>query len=156
MIIGRVAKQEGPFWSAEAELLGAFTHGESRKEAFEVLAELIESMVDRPGFKVTIGAYPAGGEGAVLVSSTEPGLLAAQVLKYQREVHQLTLAEVAKRLGAASLTSYAAYEQGKREPSLGKMSELLAVVAPELALTIGPRTTAAAVRPSRGAKKNAG
>ena len=41
MIIGRVAKQEGTLWSADADVLGAFTHGDSKKEALEVLAELI-------------------------------------------------------------------------------------------------------------------
>lgn len=151
MIIGRVAKQEGAFWSADAEAIGVFTHGDSKTEAFEILAELIESIVERPRFEVTILDYPAGGDGAVLITANEPAFLAALVLKHQREVHQLTLADVAKRLGASSLNSYAAYEQGKREPSLSKMSELLAAVAPELALTIGPRTAAVAARRSKKA-----
>jgi transcriptional regulator with XRE-family HTH domain len=106
---------------------------------------------------VVIVDYPAGGDGAVLITANDPAALAARVLKYQREVHQLTLADVAKKLGASSLNSYAAYEQGKREPSLSKMAELLSVVAPEMALTIGPRTPAVAKqRPVRAAKKTAG
>ena len=53
----------------------------------------------------------------------------------------MTLADVARKLGAKSLNAYAAYEHGKREPTLGKFRELLAVVAPELVLTVGPRST---------------
>ncbi len=57
-------------------------------------------------------------------------------------MHKLSLADVAKKMGASSLNAYAAYEQGKREPSLSKLRELLAAVAPEMVLTVGPRTTA--------------
>ncbi len=75
---------------------------------------------------------------SVLVSANRPALLAAQVLRHQREIHGLTLADVAKKLGASSVNSYAAYEQGRREPSLSKYRELLAIVAPEMELTVTP------------------
>lgn len=138
MLIGVITRQ-GALWSADIDAIGAYTQGTSRKDAFSMLAELVELMVEQPGFKVSIDDYPAGGPGAVIVTANEPALLAAQVLKYQRETHKLTLADVAKKLGVSSISSYAAYEQGKREPSLSKFAELLAVVAPEMALTVGPK-----------------
>ena len=88
---------------------------------------------------MTEGASLGSDVIAVHVAGSEPGLLAAEVLKYQREVHGLTLAEVAKKLGSSSANAYAAYEQGKREPSLSKYVELLRPVAPEAELVVGTR-----------------
>jgi len=140
MLIGRIAKQDGSLWSAEVEAIGAFTQGTSRKDAASMLAEVIELMVGRPGFKVTTTEIGEdNGAIVVLVDATEPSRLAAQVLKYQREVHGLSLAAVAKLLGASSRNAYASYEQGRTEPTLGKFRELLMAVAPDMALTIGPR-----------------
>lgn len=139
MLIGRIAKEEGPFWSAHAELVGAFTHGNSRREAVAVLAELIEAIVARPGFKVTIRDYARGGDGAVMIDANEPALLAAQVLKHQRELSGLSLAQVARRLGARSRNAYARYEQGTSVPTIDKLVELLAVVAPGIGLVLAQR-----------------
>jgi len=44
--------------------------------------------------------------------------------KYQRWKNKLSLADVAKALHASSRNAYASYEQGKREPSLGKLLSL--------------------------------
>jgi predicted transcriptional regulator len=140
MLIGRIAKEEGSLWSAEVAAIGAFTQGTSRKDAASMLAEVIELMIDRPGFKVTVTEIGEDRGGiAVLIDATEPSGLAAQVLKYQREVHGLSLADVAKLLGTSSRNAYASYEQGRTEPTLGKFRELLMAVAPDMALTVGPR-----------------
>lgn len=144
MLTGQIFR-EGPGWSAHCVILGAFTQGKSRKEATANLAEAIELKVGERDFKVTIKEIRGGGssdEHVVFVEASDPGLLAAEVLKYQREVHQLSLADVAKKLGAASVNAYAAYEQGKREPSLSKFLQLLHAVAPEVALVVGPRDAA--------------
>jgi DNA-binding XRE family transcriptional regulator len=144
MLIGTIAKQEGPWWSADCDIVGAFTQGRSRKEAAAMLAEVVELKVNRPGFKVTVTEVGPSGEQSfrVAIDASEPALLAAEVLKYQREMHNLSLADVAKALGVSSRNAYARYEQGKSEPSLSKFRELLAVVAPEMALTVGPRSGA--------------
>ena len=92
------------------------------------------------------------GRIAVLVDATEPSLLAAQVLKYQREVHGLSLADVAKMLGSSSRNAYASYEQGRTEPTLGKFRELLMAVAPDMALIVGPRIGPRAARPTKKQK----
>lgn len=148
MLLGRVAKQKGPFWSADIESIGAHTQGTSRADAIDMLASLVRLQVGHDGFEVTITEVGTDDDGATIVriESDKPALLAAQVLRHQREIHQLTLADVAKRLGVSSRNSYAAYEQGKREPSLSKYLELLAVVAPELTLTVDLRVVGKPMR----------
>ncbi len=144
MLIGRIAKERGRWWSAECEIIGAFTQGKSRKDACAMLADCIETKVNRAGFKTTVSELGPEGRDAfsVFIDADEPALLAAEVLKYQRSKHRMSLADVAEQLGASSRNAYASYEQGRTEPSLSKFRQLLAVVAPDLALTVGPRQTA--------------
>jgi DNA-binding XRE family transcriptional regulator len=140
MIIGRIVKQEGPHWSADADAIGVFTHGTSRAEACAMLKDAIEGLVERPGFEVTVTEAGFDDQAyRVHIGANQPSLLAAHVLKYQREVHGLSLADVAKKLGVTSRNAYARYEQGTAEPSISKYLELLAVVAPEMALIVESR-----------------
>lgn len=142
MLVGRIRKEEGPFWSADVDAIGAYTQGDSRKDAAAMLVDLVQTMVGRPGFKATVSEIgPVEDERqafAVHVTGTESALLAALVLRYQREIHKMSLADVATALGAKSRNAYAAYEQGRTEPTLSKYLELLKVVAPEMTLTVGP------------------
>lgn len=144
MLIGRVAKEVGPWWSAECEIVGAFTQGRSRKDACAMLADCIETKVNRAGFKVTVTELAADGNGgySVFIDAEPLTLLTAEVLKYQREKHRLSLADVAKKLGASSRNAYASYEKGRTEPSISKFRQLLAVVAPDMAMIVAPRMTA--------------
>ncbi len=152
MLTGRIAKAEGVWWLAECTALGAYTQGRSRKAAAEMLADCIETKINRKGYKVTVSETGSLGEQefAVLVDAKEPAHLIAEVLKYQREMHKLTQNEVVSRLGFKNQNAYAAYERGEREPSLSKLRELLAVVAPELVLSVGPRAAVAA--PAKAAR----
>jgi hypothetical protein len=144
MLVGRM-QRDGSLWTVEVESIGAWTQGRSRKDAVEMLADLIETMIEtelkRSGIKATVTVLGDDGSSAyrLLVEASEPTLLGALVLKYQRTVRGLTLAEVAAKLGTAHHNAYASYEQGKREPSIGKFGELLAAIAPEMALTVAPR-----------------
>ncbi len=73
MLIGRIAKQEGSLWSAEVSAIGAFTQGTSRTDAASMLAEVIELMIGRSGFKVTVTEVGEdNGAIVVLVDATEP------------------------------------------------------------------------------------
>ncbi|HEY1555272.1 MAG TPA: helix-turn-helix transcriptional regulator [Kofleriaceae bacterium] len=146
MLNGRIEKQEGPFWSAEVAVIGAYTQGNSRKDAAAMLADLVEMKVDHQGFKATViesGPLASNGTAfAVIVTGSDPALLAAQVLRYQREVNRLSLADVAKALGASSRNAYAVYEQGRSEPSVSKYLELLHAVAPDMAMVVEPSDAA--------------
>ena len=149
MLIGRLSKKTGTSWAAEAPVAGVYTQGRSRRDAAAMLADAFESLINRPGFKVTV--IDEGRGDQVLIEANEPAALAAYVLKYQREAHGLSLAQVAKVLGASSRNAYARYEQGESVPTLDKFAELLRAVAPEVTLIIGTRKPATAA-PRRRAK----
>lgn len=154
MLIGHIEKR-GRWWVAECEAIGGFTQGQTRVEAITNLAEVVELRVSKPGFTVKISDFRNLGRNriSVLLDSSEPAWLVAAVLKYQRARHHLTLADVAKLLGAASRNAYASYEHGARAPTLDKLRELLGVVAPEMTLIISTRS---ARRPSaRKPRRNA-
>jgi hypothetical protein len=106
------------------------------------LAEVIELRVAKPGFEVNVSELEKRSRSSfsVLLEPTEPAWLAAAVLRYQRARHRLSLADVAKSLRSASRNAYASYEQGAREPTLGKFHELLGAVAPEMTLILGLRS----------------
>ena len=64
---GRVY-QDRKFWLAEAPILDAMTQGHTRKDALVMVADLLETLANRPGFQVQVHA----GQGeAFEVSSTD-------------------------------------------------------------------------------------
>jgi DNA-binding XRE family transcriptional regulator len=123
---GRIWK-DGKFWLAEVPMLDAMTQGYSAREALRMIADLVETMADRKGLKIAV--FP-GPRGVSEIDSEDAATLVAVMLRRQREKHGVSLAEVARRLGARSKTAYARYEQGRSVPTVGKLFELLAAVAP--------------------------
>lgn len=148
MITARIAKEEGIWWSAHCDIAGVFTQGRSKRDGMAMLADAFESLVNRPGFKVTVTVL--GGDGSVLVEANDPAPLLAIVLRYQREMHGLSLADVARKLGASSRNAYARYEQGTTVPRLDTLLQMLQAVAPRMALAFVERSPAS---PSSGVKK---
>lgn len=125
-LTGHIHK-DGRFWLAEVPMLDAMTQGHSRAEAFRMIGDLVETMGDKKGFRVAV--FP-GGHGAFEIGSDDAATLVAVMLRRQREKHGVSLAEVARRLGSRSKTSYARYEQGRSVPTVEKLFELLGAVAP--------------------------
>ena len=125
-LYGRVYK-DGKFWLAEVPILDAMTQGHTRKDAFAMVKDLLETLFNRPGFIVTV--HP-GKHGEFEVSSNDPRGLVSLLLRRQREKSGLSLSEAAERLGAKSRNAYARYEQGISMPSLEKLTELYQAVAP--------------------------
>ena len=119
--------KDGKFWLAEVPLLDAMTQGHTRKEAFSMAKDLLESLVNRPDFSVII--HP-GKNGDFEVSSNDPRGLISLFLRRQRERSGLSLSEAAERLGAKSRNAYARYERGTSMPSIEKLAELYQAVAP--------------------------
>lgn len=125
---GRVWKDKGNrFWLIEIPLLDVMTQGTSRENALRMLADAIEGLVDRKGFKVNVRIAT---RAEITVGANQEGLLIALMLKRQREAHQLTLMEVARRLKSKSPNAYARYEQGKSVPSVEKLNELMKAIDP--------------------------
>jgi hypothetical protein len=115
----------GRYWAVEVPILGVATQGRSKADAFAMIADAMESLVNRPGFSVEV--FP--GEGAYFeVGSADPAALTALLLRRERLKSGLTLADVAARLGVRSLNAYARYEQGRAAPTVPKLSQLLSAV----------------------------
>lgn len=121
------AFRSGSWWAIEVPILGVFTQGKTRKEAYEMIADAIQELVHRKGFRVRV--HP-GHSGNFEVSSADPAALTALLLRRLRARAGLTLAEVAARLDAKSLNAWARYEQGRAVPTVAKLTELFAAVAP--------------------------
>ena len=123
---GKVFK-EGRFWAIEVPILGITTQGQSKKEAFEMIAEAIELLVNKPSFKIDVFS----GRGDYFeIGSVDQGILIAFLLRRQRVKCGLSLSDVSKLLGAKSQNTYARYEQGKSVPTVSKFNQLLTVVSP--------------------------
>jgi DNA-binding transcriptional regulator YiaG len=124
-LAGRLFKV-GRYWAVEVPMLGVVTQGRTRKEAFEMIADAIEALANKRAFRVEV--FPGDGE-YFEVGSRHAAALTALVLRRLRVRQGLTLSEVATRLGAKSLNSYARYEQGRAVPSIERLDQLLAAVS---------------------------
>jgi transcriptional regulator with XRE-family HTH domain len=130
MLIGTIAKH-GSWWAADIEAAGIHTQGKTKAEAHAMLVDAVRELADRPGLRVTVTALDVG---RVLVEASEPAVLAQLVLRYQRSVNRMSLADVATKLKAKSRNAYARIEQGGAVPRVDTLVELLGVVAPGIAL----------------------
>lgn len=124
---GRI-ERDGRFWLVEIPAFDALTQGRTKREAYAMAKDLLETMADTPGFEVRV--YP-GGKKTFEIGANQLRVLLALLLRRQRERQGLTLADVAKRLGQRSRNAYARYEQGKAMPTVEKLEELLKAVAPD-------------------------
>lgn len=148
---GRIIKSGG-FWAVDVPLLDVATQGRTRAEAFLMIADAVEMLVRRKGFRLRI--FPGRG-GNFEIGSADEGALIALVLKRIRAKAGLSLAEAASRLGSQSPNSYARYEQGRSAPSVRKLSQLYAAVErnKDLVLT---ESRAAVKKPASVRRKNMG
>lgn len=121
---GRVFKV-GRYWAVEVPILDVVSQGRSKKDALEMIADAIETLVNRAGFKVDV--FAGVGEHFE-IGSEDQATLTALLLRRARQRAGLSLAQVAERLGSTSLNSYARYEQGRTMPTVQKLSQLFAAV----------------------------
>jgi len=121
---GRVFKS-GKFWVIEVPILDIATQGRTKKEAYEMIADAVECLVNRKGFKVRV--FRAEGEGFE-IGASDQAVLTALLLRRKRLKSGLSLEEVAARLGSKSPNSYARYEQGRSVPSVQKLTQLFSAV----------------------------
>jgi len=95
------------------------------KEALKMVADMVETMANKEGFRVEV-SFGSGSEFEV--GSADPKPLISLLLKRKRELSGLSLSQAAERLGASSRNAYARYEQGRSDPTVKKLSELLHAV----------------------------
>jgi Helix-turn-helix len=121
------AYQDGKVWLAEVPVLDTMAQGHTHKEALSMVKDLLETLANRPGFRVEVHS---GQHGHFEVSSTDTRTLLSLLLRRQRERSGLSLAEAAERLGAKSRNAYARYERGTSVPTVEKLTKLLEAVSP--------------------------
>lgn len=130
---GKIYKDDN-FWLAEIPILDLMTQGETKEEACEMVADMVESMVNRNGFKVTV--YKSDNDNFE-IGSPDSKFLVSFLLQRKRQINGLSLAQVSSRLGMSSRNSYARYEQGKAVPSIEKLNDLFHAVSPDRDMVIG-------------------
>ncbi|MBU4202562.1 MAG: type II toxin-antitoxin system HicB family antitoxin, partial [Acidobacteria bacterium] len=122
---GRTFKNGG-FWIIEVPMLAVTTQGETKKDAFDMIADAIESLVNKYGFKIQV--FPGSGD-YFEIGSSDFTILASFLLRRRRMIQGLTLKEVAIRLGARSLNTYARYEQGRAVPTIETFDRLMSALS---------------------------
>lgn len=133
---GRIYK-DGKFWLAEIPILDLMTQGRTKKEAYEMVADMLETIVNKDGFKVNVFK---GADNTFEVGSSEAKHLIGLLLQRKREISGLSLSQVANRLGTSSRNMYARYEQGRAIPTVEKLNDLLHVVCPKTDIVIAEST----------------
>lgn len=123
---GRLIR-DGRWWLAEIPLLDARTQGHTRREAFEMIKDWVETAVNRHQFCATV--HPKGRTEFELEGS-DAAAMVALLLRRRREASGASLRDMATRLGSTSRNSYARYERGEAVPTVEKLDALLRATSP--------------------------
>ncbi len=127
-IEGRIKKSD-KWWAVEVPLLSVFTQGRTKKDAYNMVIDAIESLVDKKGFRVDV---QPSEDNTFSVGANDEGILIAFALKQQRAKNNLSIRDVSEKMGSKSPSAYSRYEVGTVKPSLDKFSELLRAINEEL------------------------
>lgn len=130
---GRIFK-EGKFWLIEVPVLDVMTQGRTKNEAYDMLRDAIEMLVDKKGFKIRIIHT---SKDSFIVGSNDDKVFIAFILKRQRVVHGLSLADMARRLHKKSRNAYRQYEQDNNiNPTIAKLQEILRAMSSNVIIKI--------------------
>jgi predicted RNase H-like HicB family nuclease len=120
-------RRDGRFWLAEVPILDAMTQGRTRKEALEMIADWLETMVAKDDFRAQVHLRE---RTEFEVSGTDAAAMIALLLRRRRESSGASLRDMATRLGSSSRNAYARYERGEAVPTVDKLDELLKAATP--------------------------
>ncbi len=129
---GKVYK-DGKYWLAEIPILDLMTQGKTKKEAYEMVVDMLETIINKEGIVIELFK---GTKDTFEVGTSEPKHMISLLLQRKREISGLSLAQVSTRLGVKSRNAYARYEQGRSVPSVEKLNELLHAVSPATDIVI--------------------
>jgi hypothetical protein len=133
---GKIYKDD-KFWLAEVPILDLITQGRTKKEAYEMVADMLETLVNKDGFKIEV--YK-GKKDSFEVGSSEAKHMVRLLLQRKRAISGLSLSQVANQLGMKSRNTYARYEHGYSVPSVEKLDELMRAVCPQTDIVINEST----------------
>lgn len=130
---GKIWKSK-KFWLVSVPSLDAMTQGRTKKEAIEMIKDLIKEMLINyfptnldENFEVDVINYKNKIIGIITNNNS---LILALSLRRQREKSHSTVREVVERLGSTSPNAYAQYERGRTRISLDQYERLLYAVNP--------------------------
>lgn len=125
MIFTGTIKKHGKFWIVEVPAFEAMTQGRTKAEAYTMIHDWFVSMLQDESMVKTM---PLDIDRvAIQLSPTKE--VFALLLQRQRQKSGLSIRDVAKLLGFKSPNAYAAYEKGRREPSISLAAKLLSAVS---------------------------
>jgi len=120
-IEGRMWK-EGKFWVVEIPALDLMTQGLSKSEAYRVAGTVVEDVVGKEGFHVTVHKM---GKDHFVLEANDSSALIPLMLKRQRVKKGLSVREASALMGSNSPNAWGAYEQGKRAPTLDQLERMI-------------------------------
>lgn len=130
---GKIWKS-GKFWLVEISSLNAMTQGRTKKEALEMIKDLIKEMLInyfpneiKENFEVNVMDYK---NNLIGITTNSNSLILALSLRRQREKSKSTVRDVSERLGSKSPNAYAQYEKGRTRISLDQYERLLNAANP--------------------------
>ena len=132
-IQGKVLKAKN-CWVIEVPSMDLVTRGRTRKEAFDKLKSSMRTLGEDKTFSLKLEWED---RDSFYLSSPKIKKLIAFILFRLRAKQGLSLEDVRKRLGVKSKNAYAQYEQGRAEPTMSKMKELLKALDCSLVINAG-------------------
>lgn len=121
------AFKNGKFWLADIPFLELMTQGRTKKELLLMVEDLFVTLADKKGFEVNVKCTK---DGILEIGSNDNKVMVGLLLKRKRQLNNLTIQQVAERMGSTSKNAYARYEQGKTLPSINKLQDLLNATGP--------------------------
>jgi hypothetical protein len=106
MIFSGKIYKDVKFWLAEIPILDLMTQGRTKKETYEMVADMLETMINKEGVKIKV---LKGQNNTFEVSSLEPIHMINLLLQRKCEINGLY--QSANRLDMSSHNTYAQYEQ---------------------------------------------
>lgn len=128
---GRIWK-DGKFWLVEVSALDIMTQGKTKKEAYVMIKDAIETHVHVESFSVLITPGDADEFNVSTENERDVALLIALMLKRQRVKRHLTLEDMRKRLDVGSRSNYAQYEKGISVPGIVQLSKFVEAMGEQL------------------------
>lgn len=131
-LMGRIFEDKG-VWVAEVPLIDVYTQGDSREDAASMLADAVESLIGRKGFRASVTAWVGD---RIIVGSNDLEVFLPFVLKRCREAGGTSLSDAADALGQSSKTAFARYENGEAMPTISKLEKLLEAISSDVRLVL--------------------
>jgi predicted RNase H-like HicB family nuclease len=132
MILSGKIWKDDKIWLIEVPSLDVMTQGHTKKEAYEMIVDAIELLIDEKTIKVKVNPVEMD---KFTVEANDEKQLTALMLKRQRVKSRLTIDQLSQRLGYRSKNAYAQYEQAKSLPSMTKIQEFLSAMNKKILLT---------------------